>query len=142
MEQIWEQIRKAKVLLADLTGKNPNVFYELALRHATGKPTIHLIRGADRIPFDIDQFRTIKIDTSDLYAFVPQIETYRAGLWCDGPPDPVFVYYPLGIERWRVKAYKVIKQSAFLFRTPRQQRAYERPPKESQSMVPARYEVV
>jgi hypothetical protein len=32
VEQIWEQIEKAKVLLADLTGKNANVFYELALR--------------------------------------------------------------------------------------------------------------
>jgi hypothetical protein len=34
IEQIWQQIRKAKVLLADLTGRNPNVFYELGLAHA------------------------------------------------------------------------------------------------------------
>jgi hypothetical protein len=32
VEQIWEQIEKAKLLLADLSGKNPNVFYELAAR--------------------------------------------------------------------------------------------------------------
>src|SRR5262249_39289665 len=33
VEQIWEQIDKSKVLLADLTGKNANVFYELGLAH-------------------------------------------------------------------------------------------------------------
>jgi hypothetical protein len=39
VEQIWEQIEKSKVLLADLTDKNPNVFYELGLAHAARKLT-------------------------------------------------------------------------------------------------------
>ena len=34
VEQIWEQISKSKILLAELTGKNANVFYELGLAHA------------------------------------------------------------------------------------------------------------
>jgi len=34
VEQIWEQIKKAKMLLADLSDKNPNVFYELGLAHS------------------------------------------------------------------------------------------------------------
>ncbi len=38
VEQIWEQIEKAKLLLADLSGKNPNVFYELGLAHAAREP--------------------------------------------------------------------------------------------------------
>jgi hypothetical protein len=77
-KQIIEHVAKARLVIADLSFHNPNVFYELALRHTTGKPTIHLIRTGERIPFDIGQFRTIHIDTSGLYAFVPQIETYRA----------------------------------------------------------------
>ena len=40
VEQIWEQIEKAKLLLADLSGKNPNVFYELGLAHAARKPVV------------------------------------------------------------------------------------------------------
>jgi len=41
VEQMWEQIEKAKLLLADLTGKNPNVFYELGLAHAARKPVVY-----------------------------------------------------------------------------------------------------
>ena len=40
IEQIWEQIQKSKILLADLTGKNANVFYELGLAHAATKPVV------------------------------------------------------------------------------------------------------
>lgn len=102
-KQVIEHIAKAKLVVADLSFHNPNVFYELALRHATGKPTIHLIRNSDRIPFDIDQFRTIRIDTSDLYSFVPQIETYRAEIATHArraidetgeAANPLFVFYP------------------------------------------------
>ena len=37
-----------------------------------------MIRKADRIPFDVNQTRTIVIDTTDLYSFVPKIDTYKA----------------------------------------------------------------
>jgi hypothetical protein len=76
--QIIAHILNAGLVVADLSHHNPNVFYELCLRHATRKPTIHLCRRADRIPFDISQFRTIVIDTSDIYSLVPQIDSYRA----------------------------------------------------------------
>lgn len=101
--QVIEHIAHAGLVVADLSFHNPNVFYELALRHATGKPTIHLIRAGDAIPFDIDQFRTIKIDTSHLYAFVPQMETYKAEIStqarraleeADMAAGPLSVFYP------------------------------------------------
>jgi hypothetical protein len=76
--QVIEHIAKAGLVIADLSFHNPNVFYELALRHASGKPTVQLIRAADRIPFDVEQVRTVKLDMSNLYNFVPQIETYKA----------------------------------------------------------------
>lgn len=105
--QVIEHIAKARLVVADLSFHNPNVFYELALRHATGKPTVHLIRAQDRIPFDIDQFRTIRIDTTDLYTFVPQIETYKAEIATQArraldeentPAGPLTIFYPdLGV---------------------------------------------
>lgn len=78
--QIIEHLFKAKLVIADLSFHNPNVFYELSFRHSLGKPVIHLIRSNDSIPFDIHSFRTIKIDDSSIYTFVPQIESYQAAV--------------------------------------------------------------
>lgn len=77
-KQIIEYISKARLVIADLSYHNPNVFYELALRHAFRLPTVQIIRKADRIPFDVNQTRTIAIDTTDIYSLVPKIETYRS----------------------------------------------------------------
>lgn len=78
--QIIEHIVKSKIVVADLSFHNPNVFYELSLRHAQNKPTIHLIRKCDKIPFDITSFRTITIDDSSIYTLLPQLESYKTQL--------------------------------------------------------------
>jgi hypothetical protein len=62
VEQIWEQIEKAKVLLADLTGKNANVFYELGLAHAAQKPVVFTSGVLDDVPFDLRHLRVIIYD--------------------------------------------------------------------------------
>lgn len=76
--QIIEYIFKSRIVIADLSFHNPNVFYELALRHASKLPTVQIIRKSDRIPFDLSQSRTIIIDTTDIYTLVPKLETYKA----------------------------------------------------------------
>lgn len=78
--QILEHIVKSRLVIADMSFLNPNVFYELAIRHAIKKPCIHLIRKKDRIPFDVNQSRAIIIDDTDVYTFVPNIEAYRNAL--------------------------------------------------------------
>ncbi len=75
--QIIEYIMNASFVVCDLSYHNPNVFYELALRHATKKPTIHIIRKCDKIPFDINDFRTIVIDDSSIYTLIPSLESYK-----------------------------------------------------------------
>lgn len=77
-KQIFEYLLKARLVVADLSYHNPNVFYELAIRHARNLPVVQMIRKADRIPFDVNQTRTIVVDTTDLYSFVPKIDTYKA----------------------------------------------------------------
>lgn len=62
VEQIWEQIEKAKLLLADLSGKNPNVFYELGLSHAARKPVVFTAAQVDDVPFDLRHLRVIIYD--------------------------------------------------------------------------------
>lgn len=75
--QIIEYIMNSSFVVCDLSYHNPNVFYELALRHATKKPTIHIIRRCDTIPFDINDFRTIVIDDSSIYTLIPALESYK-----------------------------------------------------------------
>ncbi|MDM0041539.1 hypothetical protein QTH89_05185 [Variovorax sp. J22G21] len=57
-EQIFRQLRDCPVVIADLTGANPNVMYELGLRHTTGRVTIQ-IGEKGRLPFDVAAIRTI-----------------------------------------------------------------------------------
>jgi hypothetical protein len=65
MEQVWDQISRAKVLIADLSDKNPNVFYELGLAHAARKPVIFSSARVDDVPFDLRHLRVIIYDTRE-----------------------------------------------------------------------------
>ena len=60
VQDIWELTKKAKVIVADLTDKNPNVFYELGLAHALAKPAILITETIDDIPFDLRSLRIIE----------------------------------------------------------------------------------
>jgi len=64
--QIIEHIINDALVIADLTGHNPNVFYELAVRHTLRKPVIQLIEEGQLIPFDVSTTRTIYINHQDL----------------------------------------------------------------------------
>lgn len=64
--QVIQHIIDDAMVIADLTGKNPNVFYELAIRHALRKPYAQIIQKGDRIPFDVAAVRTIEVDHRDL----------------------------------------------------------------------------
>ena len=65
VEQIWEQIGKSVVLLADLTDKNANVFYELGLAHAARKPVVFTAPSIDDVPFDLRHLRVIIYDVRE-----------------------------------------------------------------------------
>jgi nucleoside 2-deoxyribosyltransferase len=59
LERIYRQIRNADVVIADMTGRNSNVFYEVGYAHAIQKPCILLTRTAEDIPFDLKHHRHI-----------------------------------------------------------------------------------
>jgi len=59
LDDIIHHIKKAKFLIADLTDRNPNVFYELGLAHALNKEVILLSQSLSDIPFDLQHFRII-----------------------------------------------------------------------------------
>ncbi len=65
MDQVWSGINSAKVLVAELTTRNPNVFYELGLAHAMKKPVVLVSAKEDDVPFDLQHIRVIYYDMSD-----------------------------------------------------------------------------
>ena len=68
MEDIWRLINEAMIVIIDITGNNPNVFYELGMAHTLGKNVILLAQSTDDIPFDISPFRHI-IYSNDISAY-------------------------------------------------------------------------
>jgi len=105
-KQIIEHLVRSKLVIADLSYHNPNVFYELAIRHACRLPTVQIIREGDRIPFDLDQVRTIKVDNSTIYTLVPQLETYKSQIAnqvrkaleeAGNAENPISIFFP-GLE--------------------------------------------
>lgn len=62
VKDIWFMAKEATIVLADLTGNNPNVFYELGWSHAIAKPVILLTDSIENLPFDLRALRVIKYD--------------------------------------------------------------------------------
>lgn len=65
IDQIWSGINAAKVLVAELTSRNPNVFYELGLAHALRKPVVLVSSNEADVPFDLQHIRVIYYDVND-----------------------------------------------------------------------------
>jgi hypothetical protein len=64
--QVIQAVADADLVVADLTDHNPNVFYELAIRHGMQRPLVQLLDSSQRLPFDVANMRTIKFDIRDL----------------------------------------------------------------------------
>lgn len=64
-QDILRLLLDADVVIADITNFNPNVMYELGVRHATGKPAIVMVLKGERIPFDIASYRTLVYQLDD-----------------------------------------------------------------------------
>ncbi len=65
VDQIWSGIQSSKVLVAELTGRNPNVFYELGLAHALQKPVVLVSATEKDVPFDVQHIRIIYYNVLD-----------------------------------------------------------------------------
>lgn len=100
--QVLQHVMRARLAIVDLSFHNPNAFYEMALRHASGLPVVQITRKCDIPPFDVNQIRTAMIDTSDIYTLVPKLEVYRSEIatqvraaLADGATgNPITVFFP------------------------------------------------
>jgi len=59
IDEIWSAINAAKIVIADCTGKNPNVFYEIGIAHTLEKPVISMSQTLADVPFDVAHRRAI-----------------------------------------------------------------------------------
>lgn len=75
MQSIWEAINKSRVVIAEMTGRNPNVFYELGIAHTLGKPVIMITQSMNDVPFDLQHLRCV------MYEYKPRaIERFEDAL--------------------------------------------------------------
>jgi hypothetical protein len=65
MSDVWAGIYHSQVIIAECTGRNPNVFYEIGVAHTIGKRVILLTQNKDDVPFDIRHIRFIE------YSYTP-----------------------------------------------------------------------
>lgn len=66
VSDIWDAIYNSKVVIADCTGRNPNVFYEIGIAHTIGRPTILISQTIEDVPFDLRYLRCI------IYEYIPR----------------------------------------------------------------------
>lgn len=62
---ILRLIARARIIVANIDGRNPNVFYELGIAHAMGKPTILIAPTPEDVPFDIRTKRLVLFQSLD-----------------------------------------------------------------------------
>jgi ribosomal protein L7/L12 len=62
LDDIWALTRQATLLLADMTGKAPNVFYEVGLAHALARPVVLVASSLEDVPFDLRGLRVLIYD--------------------------------------------------------------------------------
>jgi hypothetical protein len=93
IKDILESLSTSFVVIADLTEQNPNVFYELGVRHALSPRTILIAQSIDDIPSDLREYRTIVYDTSAKGAaeFAKRLKTFLSEIQKEPerPDNPV-----------------------------------------------------
>ena len=62
IDDIWEAINSAALIVADVTGRNPNVMYEIGMAHTVGKPVLIVTQAIEDVPFDLRHYRCITYD--------------------------------------------------------------------------------
>jgi hypothetical protein len=65
VSDIWSAIWNTKIVIADCTGKNPNVFYEIGIAHTVGKSVVFLTQDKMDIPFDISHIRYLEYQPNE-----------------------------------------------------------------------------
>jgi nucleoside 2-deoxyribosyltransferase len=96
--KIIEHIFSSDAIVADLTGWNPNVFYEMGVAHAIDNKTIMIIQEKENLPFDVSAYRSVLYDHTEagLEKLSENITESLMSIeeWCKPPTNPVQEFKP------------------------------------------------
>ena len=91
--QVITQILDADMVIANLTGLNPNVMYELAIRHAKRKPVVAIVENETRLPFDLAEERTV-FYANDMLGVTDLVSKLEKAVMAaqddDAPDNPIY----------------------------------------------------
>jgi len=74
-------IKSCDAVIADISGSNPNVLYEVGYAHALGKPTIHLCSSPlKKLPFDVSTWPTLQYEIGQVSRLTPKLARHLKGL--------------------------------------------------------------
>ena len=109
LDRVYNQISKADIVVADMSGRNPNVFYEVGYAHAIGKTTILLTNRAEDIPFDLKHFQHIVYGESISHL---KDELSKRLLWITEHPSPKEspqkIHFDIFLEQYNLLQQNVI----------------------------------
>lgn len=80
LDDIWLELTAADFVIADLTGHNPNVYYELGMAHTLAKPVILLSQDTGEVPFDVKTRRVVSYDPQEPEALEERLDQGIGGL--------------------------------------------------------------
>jgi tetratricopeptide (TPR) repeat protein len=91
VKDITNSIFNARMIIADVSGRNPNVLYELGLAHAAKKPVVILVQDEQDVPFDLKHIRYLKYSDRKLPQLKPAlIERIKSTMAMDEKSQPDF----------------------------------------------------
>jgi hypothetical protein len=120
IDGIANQLNKADLVIADLSGMNPNVMYELGVRHSLRRGTIIITQNLESIPSDLRDYMCVgykfsnnTIDQNDNYFhFKEQLHTTIKELFSTDKYDSPVLSYLKGKEKyWREDEEKKLKEN-------------------------------
>lgn len=111
VKDILENIALSYLVIVDMTNQNPNVFYELGIRHTISNRTILVAQSIDDIPSDLREYRTIIYDTTAKGAALFATKISEIILDIDNDPDrpdnPVQTYLPNSVKQ-KITEYEIV----------------------------------
>ena len=75
MQKVMEEIARSRLIIADITGDNPNVMYEVGLAHAKKRPVLFLTQDPpEQAPIDLRHFDLITYSLDDADGLISQLD--------------------------------------------------------------------
>ena len=108
LRDIIKGIAESNLIVADLTNANPNVFYELGIAHAFGKPVLLVTQSIEDVPFDLKSYRLVEYSTHfvKIETAIESLRHYGKEFLEGKVPfgNPVSDFYPSAIREIRSRA--------------------------------------